>query len=356
MKRFFHLSTGSLGGAAIMLFFTVFLGEKAPWFVEKLQVSAGQVYSLTLNVNKIFDHQSSASEIDPEKYYLDGIQSFYLKIPSKDWSVSKYDPGEYLTNLSVADVPILHHVNSIIGMQYQPQRPQKGDVTTTKLSIEGSEHKISFTDKSKFDGVPLRVNLFKDPEFLNMSILVDAKTRGADLSEADELLARKTAEAKNEYQKVKDQYLAEGERIIEDNWPSEKLVQTSVTVTTFRPQLYSNLPIARLLGNRPEESILNLIAYLQYSNPELMSLNIKNAAISKDNRVFLIDATSPLENILVDDKEIEKIYLVKSFLIATANDLIYVVNLEYLNGVGISRQLVHEVEELFLSFRLLTNS
>ena len=85
-----------------------------------------------------------------------------------------------------------------------------------------------------------------------------------------------------------------------------------------------------------------------------MSLNIKNVAISSDNKVILFDATSPLENVLVDGKEIEKVELVKVFLIATAHDLIYVVKLEYLHGIGTTRQSVLEAEQLFLSFRLLS--
>jgi hypothetical protein len=235
----------------------------------------------------------------------------------------------------------------------QTKQPQKGDVTTTTLSAKGSEHSISFTEKSKFDGVLLRANPFDDSEYANSTIRVGAKMRGIDPSWAEELLAGETDEARVEYKKIRDEMRAHGNSIIEMNWPSEKLVQTAVTVTTFQPRLFSANPIAKLLEVRPEQSIFSLLGYLQFSNPEIMSLNMKNVAISSNNKVILFDATSTLENVLVDGKEFEKVELVKIFLIAIANDIIYVVNLKYLHGIGTTRQLALEAEQLFISFRLL---
>jgi len=353
MRKVFALSTSTVSGALVMLLFTVLLGDKAPWFVEKLRASVEQVYSLTLNADDIFDDQSSANTIDPEKHHIDGIHYFYLRLPSKDWNVSVRDPGEFLKDLSVADVPILHDVIGTWGSMIQTQQPQKGDVTTTTLSAKGSEHSISFTEKSKYDGISLRFNPFDDPEYVNAAIRLGANMMGIDPSEVEELLARETDEDRAAYKEVWDQMLAQGNSIIEKNWPSEKLVQTAVTVTTFQPRLFSTNPIAKLLEIRPEKSLFSFLGYLQLCNPEIMSLNMKNVAISSNNKVILFDATSTLENVLVDGKEIEKVELVKVFLIAIANDLIYVVNLEYLHGIGTTRQLALEAEQLFLSFRLL---
>lgn len=352
MRKVFALSTSTVSGALVMLLFTVLLGDKVPWFVEKLHASVEQIYSLTLNVDDIFDDQSSANTIDPDKHHLDGSHYFYLRLPSKDWNVSVRDPGEFLKDLSVADVPFLRYSIDALGSMLQTQQPQKGDVTTTTLSAKGSEHSISFTEKSKFDGVPLRTNPFDDPEYVNASIRAGAKMMGIDPSKVEELLAGETDEARAEYKEVWDQMRAQGDSIIEKNWPSEKLVQTAVTVTTFQPRLFSTNPIAKLLEVRPDQSLFSLLGYLQLGNPEIMSLNIKNVAISSNNKVILFDATSALENVLVDGKEIEKVELVKVFLIATANDLIYVVNLEYLHGIT-TRQSALEAEQLFLSFRLL---
>ncbi len=353
MKKVFALSTSTVSGALVMLLFTVLLGDKAPWFVEKLRTSVKQVYSLTLNVDDIFDDQSSANKIDPDKHHLDRSHYFYLRLPSKDWNVSVRDPGEFLKGLSVADVPFLRYSIGVVGSMLQTQQPQKGDVTTTTLSAKGSEHSISFTEKSKFDGVPLRTNPFDDPEYVNASIRAGVKMMGIDPNEVEELLARESDEARAKYKELRDYMWAEGNSIIEKNWPSEKLVQTAVTVTTFQPRLFSANPVAKLLEVRPEKSLFSLLGYLQVANPEIMSINIKNIAISSNNKVFLFDATSTLENVLFDGKEIEKVELVKVFLIAIANDLIYVVNLEYLHGIGTTRQSALEAEQLFLSFRLL---
>lgn len=353
MRKVFALSTSTVCGALVMLLFTVLLGDEAPWFVERLHASVEKVYSLTLDVDDIFDDKSSANTIDPDKYHLDGSHYFYLRLPSKDWNVSMRDPGEFLKDLSVADVPFLHYTIDAMGSMFQTKQLQKGDITTTTLSAKGSEHSISFTEKSKFDGISLRANPYDDPEFVNASIRIGAKMMGIDPSEVEELLAGETDEARVEYKKVRDEMWAQGNSIIEMNWPSEKLVQTAVTVTTFQPRLFSTNPIAKLLEVRPEQSIFSLLEYLQLSNPEIMSLNIKNVAISSNNKVILFDATSTLENVLVDGKEFEKVELVKVFLIAIANDIIYVVNLEYLHGIGTTRQSALEAEQLFISFRLL---
>lgn len=353
MRKFFALSTSTLSGALVIVLLTVLLGDKVPWFIEKLHSSYAQVYSITVNVDDIFDDKSSANTIDLDKYHLDGSHYFYLRLPSEDWNVSMRDPGEFLKGLSVADIPFLHYTVDAMDLMSQTKQPQKGDVTTTTLSAKGSEHSISFTEKSKFDGVLLRANPFDDSEYANSTIRLGAKIGGIDPSWAEELLAGETDEARVEYKKLRDEMRAHANSIIEMNWPSEKLVQTAVTVTTFQPRLFSANPIAKLLEVRPEQSIFSLLGYLQFSNPEIMSLNMKNVAISSNNKVILFDATSTLENVLVDGKEFEKVELVKIFLIAIANDIIYVVNLKYLHGIGTTRQLALEAEQLFISFRLL---
>ena len=353
MRTVFALSTSTVSGALVMLFLTALLGDKAPWFIEKLHASVKQVYSISLNVENIFEDRSSANTIDQDKHHFDSSRSFYLRLPSKDWSVSVRDPGEFLKGISAADVPFLHHFVASMSPMLQIQEPKKGDVTTTTLSAKGSEHSISFTEKSRFDGVPLRANPFDDPEYVNVSLRSGAKMMGIDSSEVEELLARETDRARAEYKQVWDQMRAQGNSIVEMNWPSEKLVHTAVTVTTFQSRLFSVNPIFKFLEVRPEQSLFSLLGVLQLGNPEIMSLNIKNISISKNNKIILFDATSILENVIIDGKEIEKVELVKLFLIATANNLIYVVHMEYLHGLRTTRKLVLEAEQLFLSFRLL---
>jgi hypothetical protein len=68
--RVLTLSTSTLGGAILMALVSMALGDKAPWFIERLSASVSDIQSISLNVNEIFV-KKSVTEIDPQKYYID---------------------------------------------------------------------------------------------------------------------------------------------------------------------------------------------------------------------------------------------------------------------------------------------
>ena len=104
MKKILELSTSTVGGAIVMFILNILLGDRAPWFVERLHASAKDVFELSLNVNEIFDQRSKPDDLNPTQYHVDIPRRFYLRLPSQQWSVSVRDPGELEQTL---DAPVL---------------------------------------------------------------------------------------------------------------------------------------------------------------------------------------------------------------------------------------------------------
>lgn len=353
MKKTLEISTGTVGGALLVLIASMLLGEKAPWIFDKLTASTQGVYSLSLNADDIFDEDSEWQDLDPKRYHIDAAHKFYLRFPSRDWSVSVQDPGKFLTGLSIADIPFMRNSMSAFSTMMGQPELRKGDITTTSLTPPAPTRLISFTEESKFAGIPFRVNPFDDREFTKSSFRAGSMLVGLDPEEVNEILAEETDEAREMFKGIWDAMRAEGEAIIIRDWPSDTEIQPGITVTTFRRQILSASPIARVVEQGGRLSLYSALGFLQMMNLELMSVNIKNVDVSENNKAFLFDATAQLENIIVDGKETDQVEFVQVFLIAAEKDMIYVVGLKYLHAAGTTRKLQNEMEEAFSSFRIL---
>lgn len=353
MKKLFAVSTSTLGGAVLMLILSTALGDKAPWFVERLYASAGEVYALSLNVEDIFAASRSSDELSDSKYYIDRLRNFYIELPPEDWDITTTDPGDFLRGLSAADVPFIHYSLSAFFAMMQPPQLRQGDVVTVSVRPPGGSRMLSFTKESRFDGVPLDLNPFEDRAFAKAAIRAGATMMGLDTADVDEVLAEETEEAREEFEEAWESMREQGEIFVESHWPGEKEVQAGIRITTFRTQVFASNPIASVLEQGDKLSLWSRFGFLQLANPEIASFNIRKIDVSTDNRVLLLDASARLEELVVDGIETKEVDLVKVFLVAMENELIYVVSLTYVYSPGTSRRVVENAERIFRSFRIL---
>jgi len=352
-SQFLTISTGTLGGAIIMLLLNMLLGDKAPWFVERLSASVKDIYSITLDVEYIFDKEHSIQDIDKNTYYVDHNSSFYLKEPPKDlWKIEFSNPGRILDDISFAYIPFMKISTDAFGKMFDIGEITRDDITTTTFKRLGSSYEITFTDSSGIEAIPLDFNPFHDLDFLKTSMRAGSSMFMLDESEIEKLLDETTEEGREFLERARYNMLQYGEKIIEENWPENQVFSEDVTITTFRKSLIERNIVYKLLYAETELLALPALSFLIFANPELFG-NIKHIDVSNDNKVVLIDGSTSLKNLVINGNIVDKCELIRIYLVALTSDLIYVVRMQYLSGAGASRSVSKELETMFASFRVL---
>jgi len=352
-KSIGQLTTGTVGGAVIIIFLGMLLGDKAPWFVERLWVAGEKVRSITLNVEEIFDEKRQTSEIDPNIYHVDSQWKFYLKKPRQDfWEIKTANPGEFLDDISIAYVPFFNYSFNVLAPIFKTDRVLRDDITTTTFSTRESTYEIEFTQQSTIGEYPLILDPWEDPDFLRASLIAGASLSQRDVSEIEKLFNEPTEEGREFLERVRASAREEADNIIRDRWPETQTFSDNVTVTTFRKNMLMTNPLYTLLVKNTGANILIILNFLTYTNPELSMVNIKRIDTNKRNDVLLIDGSIPLGNILVNGENVPRCELVRLVLVAIKADTIFVVTMSYLYGVS-ARVIAKELESVFASFRIV---
>ncbi len=350
---FFGLSTGTLGGAIIIIIFNILLGEKAPWFVERLSAQVKDIYSIRVNVENIFDKKHQIGEIDSDTYHVDSERKFYLKKPPTDlWEVEFSNPGHFLDDVSVAYVPFLR--NSITGFStlFGPSKVLQDDITTTNFSNIESGHEIEFAKESKIGGIPFNLNPFQDLDIVKSSIRAGGIMMRGDKEKIESLLDESTEEGRKFLKRARVEMVAFGEKLIKDLWPKSDKMSSEVSVTTFRKSLLEKNPMFKVMSQGTKINLYKIMQPLMFINPELSAGNVNHIDYSKDGNSVLFDTSTSLENIIIDGEKIKNIELVRIILVTMQEDTVYVVTMKYLYGLPGSRSISRELEALFASFRV----
>jgi hypothetical protein len=238
------------------------LGDKAPWFVEKLSASVKDVYSISLDVDEIFDRKHHIKDIDPTVYYIDLQRKLYLnKTPSELWQIETHNPGQLLDGLSVSYVPFFRFSLNMFSQFFQLGKVSQDDITTTTFSRKDAAYKIEFTRESKIGNFALIMNPFEDIDYVKASIRGGTSLLSIGESEMEQLLDETTEESRQFLEKAQSDMRLLGERIIEEKWPTEQIISDHVTVTCFHKRLIERNPNFRLLvqGNK-----LHIFAILSF--------------------------------------------------------------------------------------------
>jgi len=353
-RQFLTISTGTLGGAIIMLLLNMLLGDDAPWFVERLSVTAKDIYSITLDVEHIFDKENSIQDLDRNIYYVDSKSNYYLKKPPKNlWKIEISNPGSVLDGISLAHIPFLNQSIDAFGKLLGVGTILQDDIITTTFNNIESSYEIMFNDSSEISNLLVKLNPFDDLDYVKASIRSGGALLMYDESETERLLDETTEEGREYLEQAKIDLLEYGNTIIENNWPEDHIFSDNITITTFRKNLIERNIVYKLLFQDTELKIIPALNFLMFVNPELYA-NIKYIDVSKDNKAILIDASISLKNVMINGNLIDNCELIKLYLVALSPDLIYVIKIQYLYGVGTSRSSSKELEKMFASFRVLS--
>ena len=351
--RVLTLSTSTLGGAILMTLVSMALGDKAPWFIERLSASVSDIQSISLNVNEIFV-KKSVTEIDPQKYYVDARSQFFLSKPEKDaWGVETANPGHVLDAISVAYVPFFRFSLSMYSSMFNLEKPRRDDVTTTTFASTKSAYSIAFTDSTSIAGYPLTLNPFEDLDFVKASLRAAAVGLQQSQVEIAEMLDESTPKGREFLELARKNMEQQGRTMIIKNWPTEQRFSDNFSVTTFRVGLLSRSTMFRLLVKDNKPGIFTILNFLIFCNPELMLANIKHLEINKNNDAVLINGSIPITNIIANGSAIHSCQLVRFVLITMKEETIYVTSMRYLYGIGSSSDDSDELKSLFASFRVI---
>jgi hypothetical protein len=350
---FFAVSTGTLGGAIVMLVLNMLLGDEAPWFVEKLSASVKNIYSISLNVEDVFDRNNPISEIDQNQYYVDSQRNFYLAKPSvSNWTIEVSNPGQYLNGLSSAKVPFFQQSLNIFSEIFRNEEISRDDITTTIISNPNSTNEISFTEKSKIGGYEVALNPFEDLDMVKRSLLGGGALMKIDVDELKTRMDESTNKGRQFLEQMQNEMVSSMNQSIRNLWPEPEKLTDNLTITTIRKAVLERNPLYKMLVRNDRLNIMTVLNYLIYTNNELFTANINHIDINKTNDAILIDGSIPLENVAINNQDVQQAELVKIFLISTKANVIYIVRMNYLYGISGSRSDTRELEKLFTSFRI----
>ena len=106
-KNWLVLSTGTIGGALLMVLFNSLLGPSQPWLVDKLMIKKENV-QVSFNVNKITKKRSDFKST--KDTYINPNAPFILEKPKEvNWHIQSFSPGHILDNISVMDLPYFQY-------------------------------------------------------------------------------------------------------------------------------------------------------------------------------------------------------------------------------------------------------
>jgi hypothetical protein len=355
MKRLLTVSTSTIGGAVIILVLNIVLGDKAPWFVEKLYAKVTNDYEINLNIDAIKIPQKDFDKASPEDYIIDKNEKFLINKPSDpSWKVSTINPGRLLDGMSLQTVPIFGHSLSAFSSIFAPTSSTLSvdNIVTTSIASNRT-YTIGFTEKSKISGFELDLNPADDKEFVKSSLVAGGKLMNLDSQEIEEILNEKSDEAKKKLSTISQYMKVQYGQIIKSRWPKSQRISDNVTVTTFSKTLLNKNPISALMSKCGSPNLMTNFSYLTLMNPELMNAAIQHIEISKKNDVILVNASLMLENITVDDAPVTKAELGRAILIVDRPERINVITLNYLSGPGATRARLKELESIMQSFRIV---
>jgi hypothetical protein len=352
--KLLSVSTGTLGGAFLMLFINGLLGDKAPWFIERLHARVLRDYSISFNVDDVAISQAALAKVSPDDYTVDVKEGFLFRRPPPTWKVESQNPGHVLEGISLTAIPVMGQSFGAFASLFSAASPQPDDLVTTTISPGDKVYEIGFTRLSKIYGLEVAMNPAADPEFVRLSLAAGSRLLNqGDSGEVADILKGESPEAREKLSEVSAEMTAFYGELITNHWPQKQKVADRIVITTFSKQSLSRSPVARLMLKTASTHLMTNFGILSMTNPALVSAAIQHIGVSKRNDVILLDASVPLDNIEVDRMPVVHAELGRTVLIVDRPQRINVVAMEYFNGPGSAISRLKELETVMLSFRVV---